>query len=207
MNCGGDWRKTRIRAMRCDDLLPSLESGGAEAEAARRHAAECASCRAAAEMLDRVKAELATPVPLPAAMRRAFLDVAKKNHPTALAPRRESPGSGQRAWWWAALAACILAAATWAVREFRRGDDIVRPRGPQPPSEERLATGDGGVRRVGPITFVSVDPTEELSVLARNAESLTQRLSEATDIAERAAVQRAIERVLTDYRQAVAASE
>jgi hypothetical protein len=54
---------------------------------------------------------------------------------------------------------------------------------------------------------VSVDPTEELSVLARNAESLTQRLSEATDIAERAAVQRAIERVLTDYRQAVAASE
>jgi hypothetical protein len=93
------------------------------------------------------------------------------------------------------------------VREFRRGDELVRPRGPESPSKERLATDEGGVRRVGPITLVSVDPTEELTVLARNAESLTQRLTEATAAAERAAVQRAIDRVLMDFQRTVAASE
>jgi hypothetical protein len=169
-------------------------------------------------MLGRVKSELTHVEPLPAAMRQASLAVAAADFETLPIAERSTitlPAAadvgGKRAWLWAALAASVLAAASsWALWLGRRTpeDEIARPRDRQPaPAERQLAGDRGETRRVGPITVVTVDSVSDLTSLTSNVAALQSTLSQATAAAERLAVEQALDRVLTDYQQTIAARE
>jgi hypothetical protein len=193
--------------MQCDEYLPWLESGGAQAEAARRHADECPSCRAAAAMLERVKAELSTGEQMPAAMRAAMLGAAERElqagsgeieRQAAALPPIDSPS--RRPLWFAAIAASLVGAALGLWWQLRKGDQIARPHEPQP--TPAIQTAD--VRRVGPITVMTTDPGQELAALADELAALERTLAEAKAGAERLAVAQAVDRVLTDYQRTLA---
>jgi hypothetical protein len=196
--------------MRCEDFLPWLESGGAQAEKARRHAEECASCRAAAEMLERVKAELAGSEPMPVAMRSAMLGVADGETSAGLSAMERKAAAlppvvlpTRRPLWFVAIAASIVGLAFGVWWHLRKSDEIVRPRD-RPPTKS-IQTAD--VRRVGPITVETLDPGRELAALAGELAALEQTLADAKAGAERLAVEQALERVLTDYQGTFAVRE
>ncbi len=196
--------------MRCDQFLPSLESGHRlRRAAARRHAEQCASCRAAAAMLDQVKAELTAAEPLPPALRQDALSIADERS-EVLTLRSEalptSSSASTRSLCLAALAASIFAAAVaWIVWQGRRSDEMAEPRDPRP-ALEQLGENGRDVRHIGPITIVTIEPSQELDALAGEVAKLTVTLRQATAEAERLAVQQALERVLTDYQGTFAGS-
>lgn len=200
--------------MRCEDFLPMLESGGAEADAARRHAAECARCRAAGVMLERVKTVLSKDEPMPAPMRAAIRGVADR------APHTNSGRTDRRAdvhssigpsrhrpLWFAAIAAGFVGAALGIWRQMRHGDDAVGPRDPLPGRQEPVAERPADVRRVGPITVVTVDSSRDLSALSTELAALQRTLADAKADAERLAVNQALDRVLVDFRRTVAVND
>lgn len=196
--------------MRCDQFLPWLESDDpSQVAAARRHAQQCASCRAAAAMLDQVKAELTSAEPLPPALREAALRIADERSEVVTLPSEapaRSATASSRSLWWAALAASFLAAAVaWVVWQGRRSDEVAVPRDPRPAAEQVVERGRD-VRRVGPITVVTIEPSLELDALAGEVATLTVTLWQATAEAERLAVQQALDRVLTDYQGTFAGS-
>lgn len=196
--------------MRCDDFLPWLESGGAQAEAARRHADVCANCRAAAAMLECVKAELAVRDPMPAAMRAAMLGMAEHGTRADMATNERSAalrpaGSPRRrSLWIAAIAASLVGAALSVWRQRQTGDEIARPLDAFPERAVQTAERPADVRSIGPITVVTVDSSRELATLADELAELQRTLADAKAGAERLAVNQALDRVLLDFQRTVA---
>jgi len=161
-------------------------------------------------MLDQVKADLASAEPLPPALRQAALSIADEAPTVVASPSGAAPssqGASNRSMWWAALAASVLAAAAvWVVWQARRSNEMAVPL-KQRPAPEQVVERAGDVRRVGPITVVTIDSSAEFDSLAAQVAMLAATLKQATAEAERLAVEQALDRVLTDYQGTFAVNE
>jgi hypothetical protein len=190
--------------MKCEQFLPSLECGGpVRRMLAKAHARQCGDCRAAARSLEEFKRELAEGSQLPTELRRQFLAAANVPHETPVVEvsRRERTGV-HRSLAWAALAAAVaIAIAAWQL--WRGPGEHAAPRQEQIVQNPLVPEMGGGDRRtVGVIVLVSVDPAEDLALLADEVDWLQERAANLTAVAIRLTAQQAVERVLAEHQLA-----
>jgi hypothetical protein len=183
--------------MKCDDFLPWLASENSVRRAlARRHARRCASCRAAASLLDDVKHQLAVDEPLPERLEEAFLSAADAKETASVSwPTMPARSGHRRELWLAALAAAVLLAlAPWLFGPRRQGEVA---RAPDPPRE---------LRRVSEIVIVAIDSSAEFVRLENDLAALQVRLKEVEDNAHRLAAAQELGRVLADHDRVLVAA-
>lgn len=191
--------------MKCEEFLPWLTSGhAARIAAARQHALHCASCQAAAAMLNDIEGDLTAGEPLPTNMRQAWLSVAES--PPVSLPKQAQRAVNRRPLWFAVIAASVLAAAAaWALWQGRTPKQADQSR-PKETRSVRLADGFDQ-RHVSPIVVVPVDPAIDYSQLGGELASLQKTFAQVTADAERLAVKEALDRVLVDHQRIFAAMD
>jgi hypothetical protein len=158
--------------MKCEDLLPSLETGGPlRRMRARRHAARCPRCSPVCAAFGQVKRGLASPQPLSPRALRAWRQACGES--SAPLPAR----AGRRMW--IPLAGGLAAAGlVWIViGRFARPE--AKDTRPVPP-----AAGDAVVE--------VIDPATELARLAKAVDELDEQVQQLKEQAARRAAQHAV---------------
>jgi hypothetical protein len=185
--------------MNCHDVLPWLETGGPlRRRRAARHLRDCPKCRAAEQALAALKSELGVVPPLSAELHQRWIETAD----TPVEVVRTQPAKNRRLMWSSvAVAACLLIAVGIVVLVGHFGNHENRPTPPQ------LVVNDGGTRRVGEIKIIEVNPATEFARIDERLGDMQADVAGMAQDAQRLFAQQQIERLLTDHRNWLVATE
>jgi hypothetical protein len=206
--------------MNCHDVLPWLETGGPlQRRRAVRHLRDCPKCRAAEQALAALKSELGVVPPLSAELQQRWIETAD----TPVEVVRTEPVKNRRLMWSSvAVAACVLIAVAIMTRAFHIGghgdatrlvndDQKAQPEVQSFMGHEnatRLVNDDAGSsRRVREIKIVEVDPATEFDRIDDRLGEIQADVAGMAQDAQRLLAQQQIERLLTDHRNWLVATE
>jgi hypothetical protein len=189
--------------MNCDEFLPALETGGPlRRRLARRHAAGCPRCAAAAARFEALKGQWADAPPLSAGERQLWARAATGAAREAVVPQRPIPRRVLSWRLWGPVsglaAACVVIAVVLVARPTR--DDTLGGRFPPPPMATQPTTRETSPRPAA-VRVVPVASSAALADLSGAVDRLDAEMQELRRTAERAEARRQVAMALDRFER------